>query len=261
MKELLKNTGLLYGVCDFNEIKNGLLNVKSKKHLPENAKSVIVFAFPYNVKNEKPKNISRYSAVADYHTVVKGFLKNIILEAEKKYPENTFVPFCDSSPIPEVTAGVKAGLGKRGKNGLLITEKYGSYIFLGEIVTDLKLPAEQKAERSCSNCGLCKKHCPQNSIDRQKQIYCLSAITQKKGDLTNSEILALKKGKSAWGCDICQEICPENKGKTLSEIKDFISSYRAEFKSGDEIENRAFAWRGKQVIERNLQILKDIEND
>ncbi|MEE0945801.1 MAG: QueG-associated DUF1730 domain-containing protein [Acutalibacteraceae bacterium] len=243
-------TEFQYGICDFALVSDNLINCRNIEKLPENAKSIITFAFPYKIKAEKPLNISRYAAVADYHNIVPKYLQNIANELKQKYPNNEFVVFCDNSPIPEVQAGVLGGLGVRGKNGLLINDKYGSFVFLGEIVTDLYIKSEN-TYNECINCGACLKACP---VKLNKE-NCLSAVTQKKKELSETEKELIKKYGSVWGCDICSEVCPMNKGKEFTNVKEFIESYRNEYTLNESIENRAYAWRGEGVIKRNYNIL------
>lgn len=239
-----------FGVCEYRLIENNLINCRKKAEIPENAKSVIVFAFPYKVKNEKPANMSRYAAVADYHPVVENKLKEYVRLLNKYYPDNKFVPFVDNSPVPEVYAAAAAGLGVVGKNGLLITEKYGSFVFIGEIVTDLYIPAENKI-KECINCGACRKACPVG-LNKEK---CLSAVTQKKRELTEEEQRLIKENGSVWGCDICAEACPMNKNKELTNITEFINTYRSSYSPDESPENRPYLWRGKAVIDRNNELL------
>ncbi len=239
-----------YGVCDFSLVADKLINCRNIEKLPKNAKSIILFAFPYKIKDEKPKNISRYAAITDYHTVVINYLNNIIADLKKEYPHNEFVAFCDNSPVPEVFAAVNSGLGVKGKNGLLINDKYGSFVFIGEIVTDLYIEGTSEYNE-CINCGKCEKMCPV-SLNKEK---CLSAVTQKKKDLTEDEVNKMILGGCIWGCDICSEVCPMNNNKGKSNIEEFINSYRNEYVLGEDSKDRPYAWRGEGVIKRNYNIL------
>lgn len=239
-----------YGVCDFALVEDKLINCRNKEKLPKSAKSIILFVFPYKIKEEKPRNISRYAAINDYHIIVMDYLNSIIADLKKEYPHNEFVGFTDNSPIPEVFAAASCGLGVKGKNGLLINEKYGSFVFIGEIVTDLYI--EHTAQYGeCINCGVCEKMCPVG-LGKDK---CLSAVTQKKKNLTDEEELQIKNSGCIWGCDICSEVCPMNKGKEKSNIKEFVNSYRDEYVPGEDMTNRPYAWRGAEVIIRNYNIL------
>ncbi len=252
--KILEKEGIkIFGFCDFSLLENCLLNCSAKQRLPKNSKSVITVLFPYKVKEEKPQNISRYSAVLDYHILCLNILKNAAAELKNKYPENSFEPFVDNSPINEVKAGLLSGLGVRGKNGLLINEKYGSFCFIGEIVTDMEIKTEMPKNIDCLDCKICLENCPTGFLN-DKGKKCLSAITQQKGELLKEERELIIKNNTVWGCDICQEVCPLNKDKSLTDIKGFLESYRHQYKKGEDIKDRAFAWRGEKVILRNAEL-------
>ena len=244
-----------YGVCDFN-ILIPYLNKKLVYKLPDNPNTVIVFIFPYYVKIGQ-HNISRYAVVENYHKVCLELLNNIVVELKKVFNKYIFKPLIDDSPIPEVLTASICGLGVIGKNNLLINSKYGSWVFIGEIVSDIKLLRENLIQpKSCINCGKCIKSCPtgaltESSFDFQK---CISYISQKKTDLNDYEINILKNSKSIWGCDICQEICPMNQNALYTNIPGFHKNIEPIIKIGDydRLQNRAFHWRKKFVLERNL---------
>lgn len=227
------------------------------------AKSIIVCLFPYYNGNKKG-NISLYARGEDYHLVVARKLNTLaeILE------ENGFSAkiFCDNGALCDRHLAYLSGLGFVGKNRFLINSEYGTYTFIGYIITDAELKPDKTILAECSNCGRCIKACPggalsETGLDAQK---CVSYITQKKGELTNEEMEAVKRSGSAWGCDICQIVCPHNEGIRLTGISQFrenlidsLSSDMAE--SNREFKkmfaNRAFSWRGYEVIKRNLKII------
>lgn len=247
--EIEKITGSC-GVCAFDDIKDRLLPCRKINLIPQNAKSVVLFTFPYKVKEEKPLNISRYAAVNDYHPVVENILKGYCENLKKAFPDNEFVPFVDNSPVPEVTAAVKAGLGVKGKNGLLITKEYGSFVFIGEIVTDLLIESAN-GSKACIGCDACLKTCPV-ALNKEN---CLSKITQQKSALTHEQIQLIKNSGCVWGCDICSNVCPMNNNAKTTFIKEFIDSYRHSYVKGEDTANRPYIWRGKEIIERNHNIL------
>lgn len=250
MKQTIKKlTDLPFGFCGFSQFENALLDCRAASRLPQNAKTIIMFAFPYKVKDEKPKNISRYAAVPDYHEVVLNKLNEIAAVLSEKFPQNKFEAFCDNSPIPEVEAAVACGLGVLGVNRLLINERFGSFVFLGEIVTDLEAEY-QNCRGECIGCLLCLNNCPVG-LERER---CVSALTQKKGELSESEKALIKECGSVWGCDICQSCCPMNEGREKTNIEEFISGYRDEYIKGEDIKSRAYAWRGEKVIRRNAEL-------
>ncbi len=237
------------GFCDFDSVKEHLIDCRAKERLPKNSKTVIMCAFAYKVKENPPKILSRYAAVPDYHIICGDMLKKVCENLKTTYPQNSFEWFCDNSPIPEVFAAAIAGLGVKGDNGLLITKEYGSFVFLGEIVTDLYIDC-QNQYKECIHCGKCKTACPV-SLNKAD---CLSNLSQKK-KLTDSELKTLKENSILWGCDICQNACPMNKSAKCTDIKEFVNEYRNEYILDEDATNRPYTWRGENVIKRNYENL------
>lgn len=248
----------LWGFCPFKEIETGLIDCRAKNRLPEDSQTVIVACFPYLLDSTayQNRNISKYAVVTDYHEVAVKRLEKAADKLRELYPDSNFAVFADNSPIPEVRAACAAGLGVRGINSLLITEKYGSFVFLGEIVTDLKFEAKKIEYKSCIGCQKCIDSCPAKAIGENdfSEKACLSAITQKKGELSPEEERLMRECGCVWGCDICQDVCPMNKTAAKTEIEEFLSSPVACIASGCELEGRAYEWRGRKVIERNIAI-------
>lgn len=237
---------------------------KRSELLDEKFCSGILFFAPFFSKEITDCNISVYASVPDYHTVLKKLLGEVKTQLEERYPKETFHLFIDSSPISEIDVAVKAGLGFLGKNGLFIHPTYGSYGFLGEIITTLKLPSETNPTNWCLSCGACQRACPGRAIQKDGEIEeekCLSFITQKKGELSEQEKSLMKKGGLIWGCDICQQVCPMNRGVKetyLEEFKrDIITQVGENTLIGKDYKKRAFGFRGKQVLIRNINILKE----
>ncbi len=231
--------------------------------------AAIIFAVPYFTTNENEKsNISSYAISRDYHFFFESLFKQIIGSLEAKYPDNKFVGFTDHSPINEITAAAKSGLGVIGKNKLLITEKHSSFVFIGEIITDAIINCNLQGIEYCVNCGKCVDACPVD-MDIEK---CLSSITQKKGELSTDEASLIKKYNCAWGCDICQNVCPYTQAaidnNTIYTNVEFfkenrtphLSSNALETMSDEEFALRAYSWRGKKTIKRNLEILEEKES-
>lgn len=251
------------GVCSFEETGE-LFECRAKSRIPEAAKSVIVYLFPYWLGEDfyANSNISKYAVPADYHAVAGEYLYKITEELKKTYPENAFEYFCDNSPLNEVKAAVLCGLGVKGKNGLLINRKYGSFCFIGEIVTDALLPFDTPDGGGCLDCGLCVEKCPggalcDGAVDKSK---CLSDITQRKGDLSDTQISMIKDSGCIWGCDICQDVCPMNKNILVTPVKEFFESASTRFCVGDVTKGRAYGWRPSKVIERNAAYLSACED-
>ena len=163
---------------------------------------------------------------------------------------------------------MRAGLGFLGCNHLFLTSKHSSFVFLGEIVTDACFDLPTVEEQRCEACGACQRACPVG-LDIAK---CHSALTQKKGALTNEEQKALLCRGSAWGCDICQCVCPvtlraKKAGTLYSTIPYFqenaiphLTAKAVRDMSDEEFAARAYSWRGKGVILRNLELLEKGES-
>lgn len=258
-EKIIKNYCEFFGFSSFEIYKDRLIPCRAKERIPKNTKTVITFLFPYYLGEDayEKLNVSRYAAVSDYHTVASGYLSLICDKLKEEYPENEFVFFADNSPVPEVFAAAKSGLGMIGKNGLFINEKYGSWVFIGEILTDLEIPTEEKEIRSCPDCGKCKEACPTGVLKEAKfdKEKCLSHISQKKGEIPEEYKEMMKRLNCAWGCDECQKACPYNIKAEKTTIKEFIESFNPKVTEETPIEGRAFEWRGEKVIKRNLQVL------
>lgn len=263
IKELLLGEGIgLFAPVPLSSCKI------SKKYLLERAGiesgTVIMMAVPYlSEELACNHNISAYCAVRDYHGFFAELWKRILPRLSEKFPENRFAGFADHSPIDERDAAARAGIGIYGKNGMLITERYSSYVFLGELITDAKIPCEANEIRECEGCMRCRHECPMGEIGQ-----CLSALTQKKGALTEAEEETIKKYGSAWGCDICQEVCPHTvRARKSGTIYTNLSYFREgvisvldlhtlDSMSDEKFVARAFAWRGRDTVRRNLLLFE-----
>ena len=261
-EKILSEYAPLFGFCSFDSIKDSLIDCRAKNRIPDNAKTVIVALFPYNLGDEtySDSDISKYAVVPDYHKVITSKLSQAAEKLKKIYPEEEFTVFTDNSPVPEVKAAVLAGLGVKGLNGLFINPVYGSWVFIGEILTtkayNINKPEKQDID-FCIRCGKCINACPTNAIrtsgiDTEK---CLSFISQKKGELTEEHKTLIKNSSCAWGCDICQNVCPMNKNIKITPIDDFVNGAEFRARTDSNIDDRAYAWRGKAVIKRNIEIL------
>ena len=257
-EEILSEFTPQYGFCPFSLVSDRLLDCRAKSRIPENAKTVIVCLFPYYLGKDaySGSDISKYAVVPDYHDTVIEILKDTCVKLKECYPDEEFVTFTDNSPVPEVFAAVNAGLGVYGKNGLFISREYGSWVFIGEIVTTKYYPQSTVSETECTGCGKCIEACPTQSITDSgvNAETCLSFITQKKGELTEEEKKIIIDSGCLWGCDICQNVCPMNYNKTVNPLKAFSTDVRLKA-DAESLDGRAYGWRGKKVIERNINLL------
>ncbi len=249
----------LFGVCRYGDVSRFLLNNAASRRVPAGAATVLMVAFPYNT-GIKPENISRYAAVPDYHGICMGILRKCAEAVSSAHPGSRTACFADNSPLPEVHTAAACGLGVIGDNGLLITEKYGSYVFLGEMITDVVFEdAEYRCEKikGCLKCGACAAACPGGAIGGGfERGMCLSDITQRKGSLSDSEKALIAGSGMVWGCDICQEVCPMNRGIRTTGIKEFTEGFRPRYTPGEDISGRAYEWRGESVVMRNAAIIE-----
>ena len=255
-----------YSVLDYSNC------IESAEHIRRRAgftpRSAVIYLLPYYTG--ECVNLSRYAASLDYHIAIREVGEKVISVLSQRFPEASFSSFGDHSPIDERHAALISGLGIAGDNGLLINEKYGSYVFVGDILTDLPpelLCAEPpEAIVRCEGCGACKLACP-TGILRGEGEDCLSAITQRKGQLTESEMQLMRQYNTAWGCDECQSSCPHNLSPRKTPIeffyKDRIDALTPDLLAAmdkEALRRRAFGWRGRAALERNLAVLSDAQD-
>lgn len=246
-----------YGVCDFKKVRPQLIPCRAASRVPKNAKSILMCIFPYRFPESDRRELSRYACVPDYHKAAGDVLEAAARQLQAAFPAFAFVPFIDNSPIPEVRAAASAGLGIIGDNRLLIHPVYGSYVFLGEIITDLQLPPTNAPIIYCEHCGACAAACPGQCLPGDDRTRCVSAISQKKHDLTDGEIALLQQGGLIWGCDTCQEACPHNQNVKIEPHPCFTDYVPTLVEPDDPLfATRAYAWRGKTVPYRNKALLK-----
>lgn len=235
----------------------------------ENAKSIIVCAFPYYVDEVEESNLSKYCYGEDYHIVAKRYLQRICDFLEEKINNFEYKFFVDNGPLVDRYLAYQSGIGYFGINNNIITDEYGSYIFIGYIVNNYEFYVDDPLPKTCIKCNKCVKYCPGNAILGNFELNprrCLSYITQKKDDLSEEEMNLIKENKMVFGCDICQEVCPHNKGISITNIEEFKTNLITKL-DYDEINdisnkefkrrygNRAFSWRGKKIIQRNIEII------
>ncbi len=276
--KILFTEGIEYYACiPLSSCKVTKKYLLEKNELDENS-TVIMMLFPYRTR-QVPNNLSAYASVKDYHAFVDSLSKKLESYVKKRYVGAKFKVFTDHSPIDEVHAACISGLGFIGDNGLLINERYSSFVFIGECITSLTPRqlglkfAKEEEVKTCLHCGKCKELCPTGCIsqsedgqDTSNKKECLSAITQKKGELTDEEKSLILQNGCIWGCDACQNACPYTKNAKYTPIKYFTDSAierldleALEKMSDEEFSSRPFAWRGKETIKRNVALWE--END
>lgn len=263
LREVLKEMGIFdFGVMDYGSIP-ALIPCSRARLLPQDPKRVLSFVFPYYIAELPPRNLARYAVLPDYHDLILFLLRRLALRLEEVYG-GSFVPFVDQSPLPEVFCAWQAGLGVPGRNGLLITEKYGSYVWLGELVTDRELPLSEpmgEVLSLCGDCRACITNCKNGAIGQTGVDYslCISRLTQQKKPFTEEEAAAVRAAGFAWGCDGCQDCCPHNQGLPTLAPTPWLSQVVPTLtrENLDELlADRAFGYRGREVLLRNLSVLE-----
>jgi epoxyqueuosine reductase len=209
-----------------NENKNGKMaymeNHFDKRLNPvllvDGAKSVISLMYNYYTNDNQvdvnsPK-IAKYAFGQDYHEVIKEKLGDVLQFIQEHIGEVGGRCFVDSAPILERAWATKSGLGWIGKNGNLINKKSGSFYFLAELIIDLELDYDsQLATNHCGTCTACIDACPTEAILSPTVVdgsKCISYFTIELKDAIPAEM----KGKFdnwAFGCDVCQDVCPWNR--------------------------------------------------
>ncbi|KXZ39290.1 epoxyqueuosine reductase [Alkalithermobacter thermoalcaliphilus JW-YL-7 = DSM 7308] len=236
----------------------------------EDAKSIIVCLFPYFSGYSKDSNLSKYTHSIDYHIIIKDKLNEIGDFLKKNIKNFNYKSFVDNGPLVDRYLAYISGLGYFGVNNSIINDKYGSYVFIGYIVNNYDFESDSPLEKTCIKCGNCIKSCPGGAILGNYEIdynRCLSYITQKKEELSDKEKELIIKNKTVFGCDICQDVCYHNKNIEHTNILDFkqnlilnlsyeeiLNMSNKEFKR--VYKDRSFAWRGKKILLRNLELLE-----
>lgn len=245
------------------------------ERLLESAKTIISIgvAYPHKLPQQPQKTpykrgkITPSSWGLDYHYVVGEKLDRLskgIEELCRDFPLQQKA-MVDTGALVDTAVAQRAGIGFIGKNGLVISKEYGSYMFLGELITNLEIEPDKPVDYDCGDCRRCLDACPTSCLIGDGSMNakrCLSFQTQDKGMM---DIEFRKKIKTViYGCDICQICCPYNKGINNSpateidpelaqpELIPFLSLSNGKFK--EKFGMIAGSWRGKNILQRNAII-------
>ncbi len=241
------------------------------------AQSVFCLALPYGHPAPRaPRGaglVSSYVWGHDYHRVMRGVLDALLAEIAGAAPLARAIAVCDTKPLAERAFAARAGLGWVGKHTNLIVPGVGSYVFLGEIVTDLALEPDQPRKTHCGSCQRCIVACPTGALRGDYTMdatRCIADLTQRR-DAIPRELRPLI-GSWIWGCDLCQNACPpvaRAKPQGLAafapgptpypDLLELLASSSAELQR--RYAQSAMVWRGASVLRRNAAVALGNERD
>ncbi len=187
--------------------------------LVEGAKSVITLLknyYPSEQQQEDAPKIAKYAWGTDYHFVIREQLNSLLQQIGESIGEINGRGFVDSAPVLERSWALESGLGWIGKNGNLITKQQGSFFFIATLITDLALqPDDAFAKDYCGSCKRCIEACPTGAIIEPSLVdgsRCISYLTiELKADADVPDAFNGQSQGWAFGCDICQDVCPWNR--------------------------------------------------
>jgi epoxyqueuosine reductase len=274
LKERLREQQELGFASGFEE-KDITLRTHPEKLMPM-VKTIIAIASAYPAKlSNPPKSISghyrgifcRASWGTDYHRVLKQKLDGLANYLHSLIPNATIESMVDTGALSDRAVAQRAGIGWSGKNTSIITEEFGSWVYLGEMLVDVYIPPDEPIEDGCGECTLCMSACPTGALVEPGRLNAQSCIAY----LTQTKTMVPKKyrdkiGNRLYGCDTCQTVCPKNKMRHFDHQQAFkpnVEKVKPLLKPILKLTNRQFkeqygemsgSWRGKNPIQRNAII-------
>jgi epoxyqueuosine reductase len=243
------------------------------KLLVDDAKSVISFLFNYfpaEKQNNAAPKISKYAYGEDYHAVIKDKLKELLFFINENIGEVSGRGFVDSAPVLDKAWAEKSGLGWVGKNANLINKNSGSFFFVAELIIDLELIPDSAVGDYCGTCTKCIDACPTDAIVEPYVVdgsKCISYLTIELKENIPAEFKDKMHGW-AFGCDVCQDVCPWNRfAKQHSEPRFKPLTNLTEMSANDWYEiteevfkktfsKSAISRTGYKGLKRNLEFIK-----
>ncbi|MFD1319255.1 tRNA epoxyqueuosine(34) reductase QueG [Loigolactobacillus zhaoyuanensis] len=235
----------------------------------------IALAYPSKMQQKAPRDrkqrrgtFARASWGEDYHFILRDKMQQLaeFIEANTEL-EFRFKPMVDTGELSDVAVAQRAGMGFIGRNGLLVTEEFGSFVYIGEIITNIPFAPDPPVENQCGTCTRCIDYCPPQALlgdGRLNAQRCLSYQTQTKGMM--AEEFRPQIRSVIYGCDICQLVCPFNRGKDAhhhARMEPEVEEVTPVLQSMLTISNKEFkqrfgrlagSWRGKKPLQRNAII-------
>jgi epoxyqueuosine reductase len=198
-------------------------------HVLEGCRSLLMLALPYLTDDQQKQaspsapgraRVARYAqGEFDYHDVIHARLKTLVQWAKQAHPTSAVRGVVDTAPLLEREFAERAGLGWVGKNTLLLNRRWGSYFFLAALLTDLELAPDEPDDKSyCGTCTACLDRCPTQAFPAPYVLdatRCISYLTIEHRDAVPEDV-AEQFGDWAFGCDVCQEVCPWNRKASVS---------------------------------------------
>jgi epoxyqueuosine reductase len=201
--------------------------------LVEDSKSVVSLLLNYSpAENFDQENIkiAKYAYGMDYHFVIKDKLKIFLALIKERIGDVGGRVFVDSAPVLDRAWAAKSGLGWVGKNSMLITKQKGSFYFISELILDLDLVSDNVTTDHCGTCTACIDSCPTDAIVSDKVVdstKCISYLTIELRDQIPKDFKNQMEGW-AFGCDICQDVCPWNKFSHPHQTSSFSAHEKLE---------------------------------
>lgn len=190
--------------------------------------SLLLNYFPEASQREGVPKISKYAYGEDYHTVIKSKLKALFQWMKDEIGDIEGRVFVDSAPVMDKAWARKSGLGWIGKNTNLINPKEGSFFFIAELITNLEFTADGPIKDYCGTCTKCIDACPTEALSAPYQIdakKCISYLTIELKDQMLPNEFQGKMDSWAFGCDICQDVCPWNRFSKVHQEERFKPAF------------------------------------
>jgi epoxyqueuosine reductase len=187
----------------------------------------IINYFPTEIQNPGCSyKICKYGYGGDYHRVITDRLEKLAAYIRELSPTGQTYSFVDSGAVLEKTWAIKAGMGWRGKNTLVINRKLGSFFFIGGILTDIEMEYDKPVADLCGDCELCLNTCPTGALVQPRRLDIRNCITFHNGEARDKYPGIPMVDLNGWmyGCDICQDVCPWNKKLTPTSEKEFSTN-------------------------------------